>query len=32
VRSIRLQTAAALSLDFSDISLRETATTDRCPA
>jgi beta-glucosidase len=32
VSRIRLQTAAPLSFDFSDISLRETATSDRCPA
>jgi beta-glucosidase len=32
VSRIRLQTAAALGLDFSEISLRETAAGDRCPA
>jgi hypothetical protein len=32
VSRIRLQTAAALGLHFSDISLRETAASDRCPA
>jgi beta-glucosidase len=32
VSHIRLQTAAALGLDFSDVALRETAASDRCPA
>jgi beta-glucosidase len=32
VSRIRLQTAAPLSFDFSDIALRETAASDRCPA